>query len=163
MRLFAQLLIGTIAVALAGCRDPGYDVARYQKIQQVIEGSTNKLLNRSLSDVTKLLSLDDAPWDEGYSNEPLTQYRIYHFKGFWLGLYLAVLPPGFSPTNPQNFSFIEADLRRNGVWWVMGFYPSLHVDKLNDRTRRMTNYWAGVHASFRAKAGTFQKRNDITN
>jgi hypothetical protein len=116
--LLAQFLIAAIGIILTGCRDHTYDVVRYHKMQQVIEGSTNKLLDRRLTDVSRLLVLDSVPWDEGYSNYPLGQYRIYHFKGFWLGLHLAVLPPGISPRNRQGFSFVEADLRRNGVWWV---------------------------------------------
>lgn len=121
-------------------------------MQSAVDGSTNKLLGVSLSDASKLLSLDGAKWDEGYTSVPLGQLRIYHFRGFYLLLNLQVLPRGITPDSPQPFSLDgESQLRSNGVWWVANFYPDLQIDGLTDPKKRMSNYWDKVHAGFRER------------
>ncbi len=141
-------------VLLAGCMDLSgaetrYDKACHDRMQRVIDGSTNKLLGVSLPDASRLLSLGNVKWDEGYTSVPLGQLRVYHFKGFYLLLSLQVLPRGITPGSDYSFSVRgDSELRSNGVWWVANFYPSLHIDGMDDPKARMSNYWEQVHAGF---------------
>ena len=157
-------IIASIVVlfALSGCSEPGYDKARYEQMKRVIDGSTNELLGVSLADASKLLSLDGANWDKGYTSVPLGQLRIYHFRGFYLMLSLNVLPPGITPTNRQNFA-IGPELERTGIWWVANFYPALHIDKLTDPRKRMEDYWHGVQKGFRERTEEMKKLRGETN
>lgn len=133
-----------------GCGVPDYDKPAYEKRERAILQSTNMLAGMALTQATKLLSLEGVPWDEGYCNMPLSQARIYHFRGFSLHLVLEVRPPGITPGSTQSFGYIgEGELRSNGVWWVASFWPHLDIDRLNDPRTRMSNYWVNVHASFR--------------
>jgi len=118
-------------------------------MERTILQSTNLLAGMQLSDAAKLLSLDGVRWDEGYSNVPLGQERIYHFRGFCLRLELEVRPQGIAPGSTQSFSYTEPQLRSNGVWWVSQFWPHLEIDRLNDPETRMSNYWDNAHSGFR--------------
>jgi len=149
-----RILATTIAAALlvfSGCGVPGYDKARYDKMEHAILQSTNMLAGMQLSEASKLLSLEGVRWDEGYTTVPLGQERIYHFPGFCLRLEIEVRPLGITPGSTQSFSYIgEGELRSNGVWWVSTFWPHLEVDRLSDPRTRMSNYWDNVNASFRS-------------
>jgi hypothetical protein len=129
--------------------DAKYDKTRYDQMQRTIDGSTNKLLGISLPDASRLLSLENVKWDEGYTSIPFGQLRVYHFKGFYLLLDLRVLPRGITPGSDYSFSVRgDSELRSNGVWWVTDFYPSLHIDGIDAPKERMSNYWEQVHAGF---------------
>jgi hypothetical protein len=149
-RLLTATILG-VTFVFSGCGVPDYDKVRYEKMERIIVQSTNMLAGLSLSQASKLLSLEDARWDEGYSNAPLGQKRIYHFRGFCLWLELEVRPPGITPGSTQSFSYMERDLRSNGVWWVAHFWPHLQIDRLSDSRTRMSNYWDNVNASFRVR------------
>jgi hypothetical protein len=126
-----------------------YDKTRHDRMQRIIDGSTNKLLGSSLPDASRWLSLENVKWDEGYTSVPFGQLRVYHFKGFYLLLDLRVLPRGITPGSDYTFSVRgNSELRSNGVWWVANFYPSLHIDGIDDPKERMSNYWEQVHAGF---------------
>jgi hypothetical protein len=158
------MLLVCAIFAMIGCADSGYDKARFDRMQGTIDGSTNKLLGVSLAEASKLLSLDGARWDEGYTSVPLGQLRVYHFRGFYLLLSLQVLPRGMTPDDPQSFSWSsDSELRSNGVWWVASFYPALHVDRLDDPQTRMSNYWDGVHAGFRKRTEEMKILRSGTN
>jgi hypothetical protein len=160
MKLLYIILLVCVIFAVSGCAHSGYDKARFDQVQRTIDGSTNKLLGISLADASKLLSLDGVRWDEGYTSMSLGQSRIYHFRGFYLLLSLELFPKGSSPEHrPRSFS-IDSEFRANGVWWVANFYPALHVDGLDDPKLRMSNYWAGVHASFRRTEKMWRRRSD---
>jgi hypothetical protein len=141
-------------IFLSGCMDSWgadarYDKTRYGQMQRTIDGSTNKLLGISLQDASRLLSLENVKWDEGYTSVPFGQLRIYHFKGFDLMLSLRAFPRGITPDSHQSFNVrSDSELRSNGVWWVANFYPSLHIDGIDDPKERMSNYWEQVHAGF---------------
>jgi len=145
------LTLTLAAIALmSSCGIPDYDKARYEMIERAIAQSTNMLAGLSLTEVSRLLSLGDVRWDEGYTNVPLGQERIYHFPGFCLHLHLEVLPQGITP-GAETFSYVEPELRSNGVWWVSHRWPMLGIDRLNDPRTRMSNYWDNVHAGFRRR------------
>ena len=132
--------------------DVKYDKTRHGRMQHVIDGSTNKLLGVSLPDVSRLLSLENVKWDEGYTSVPLGQLRVYHFKGFYLLLSLQALPRGITPGSDYSFNVRgDSELRSNGVWWVADFYPALHIDGLGDPKERMSNYWEQIHAGFKQR------------
>jgi hypothetical protein len=164
LRLPHMLGLFIMVFAIIGCAGSTYDKARFVRMRSIIAGSTNKLLGVSLADASKLLSLDHARWDEGYSSVPLGQLRIYHFRGFYLLLDLEVLPRGMTPDQPQSFSSSsDSDLRSNGVWWVANFYPSLHIDSVKDPRKRMSNYWDGVQAGFRLRTDEARRFRSLTN
>ncbi len=148
--------IGVLAalVLLFGCAglwgaDVRYDKPRHDRMQRTIDGSTNKLLGVPLPDASRWLSLENVKWDEGYTSVPFGQLRVYHFKGFYLLLELRVLPRGITPGSDYSFSVRgDSELRSNGVWWVADFYPSLHIDGIDDPKERMSNYWKEIHAGF---------------
>jgi hypothetical protein len=138
--------------------DAKYDKTRYDQMQRTIDDSTNKLLGISLQDASKLLSLKNVKWDEGYSSVPFGQLRVYHFKGFYLLLSLRVFPRGITPESHGQFSVNESELRTNGIWWVANFYPALHIDGIDDPKERMSNYWEQVHADFEKRTEEMKKR-----
>src|SRR5688500_8957516 len=125
------LTLTLAAMALmCGWGIPDYDKARYEAIERAIAQSRNRLAGTSLTEVSKLLLLGDVRWDEGYTNVPLGQERIYHFPGFCLHLHLEVRPQGI-PGSAETFSYVEPELRSNGVWWVSHRWPQLAIDRLN--------------------------------
>jgi hypothetical protein len=150
------------AAAMTGHAGSGYDKPRYDKMQRVIDGSTNKLLGISLADAAKLLSLDNAKWDDGYTSRPHSQLRVYHFRGFYLLLDLQDFPSDASPDHAQAFSS-DSERSSNRGWWVANFYPSLHIDGLNDSKKRMTNYWDRVHSGFRQRTDEMKSQNSEPN
>jgi len=135
-------------LGLNGCSDRGYDKVRYEKMQRVIESSPSNMLGMSLTNASRLLSLDGVPWDRGYDNYPLGEWRHYHLQGFYLALHLEVLPLGIVPGSTQGFSYQDAYLRQTGVLWVGQWKPSLSIDKLTDPKKRMSNHWAQVERGF---------------
>lgn len=138
--------------------DVKYDKTHYDQMQRAIDGSTNKLLGVSLQDASKLLSLENVKWDEGYTSVPRGQLRLYHFKGFYLMLSLQAFPRGITPESHGQFSVNESELRTNGVWWVANFYPALDIDGIDDPKERMSNYWEQVHAGFEKRTEEMNKR-----
>ena len=142
-------MLAGVLVAMCSCDVGRYDKARYEMIESTIAQSTNMLAGLSLTEVSKLLSLGDVRWDEGYCNAPLCQERIYHFQGFCMHLQLEVRPQGITPDSAEGFSYVESELRSNGVWWVSHRWPQLKIDRLDDPRTRMSNYWDNVHAGFR--------------
>ena len=142
-------------LGLSGCSENGYDRVRYDKMQRVIESSPSNMLGMSLSNASRLLSLEGVPWDRGYDNYPLGEWRLYHLPGFYLALHLEVLPPGITPRSTQSFSYQDAHLRQTGVWWVGQWKPSLSVDKLTDPKKRMSNHWAEVERGLKRKGEFF--------
>jgi hypothetical protein len=161
MARISTTILFVAAFAVTSCVDSGYDKARYNRMQLSIDGSTNKLLGLSLTDASRVLSLKGARWDEGYTSVPLGQLRIYHFRGFYLLLSLEVRPQGITQDKPQPFS--HSDLRSNGVWWVANFHPALHIDGLDEPSKRMTNYWDRVNAGFRAREEEMKRLKSKTN
>jgi hypothetical protein len=157
-------LLVCLVFAMSGCVRSSYDQTQFDRMQSTIDGSTNKLLGVSLTDASRLLGLDGARWDEGYTSVPLGQERIYHFRGFYLLLSLQILPRGMTPDQPRSFGWSsDSELRSNGVWWVADFYPALHVDGLDDPQMRMSNYWDKVHAGFRQRTDELKKVRSETN
>ena len=151
-RLVATVIIGGSFLISSGCGRsgrPGYDKGRYDKLEAAILRSTNMLAGVSFADASRLLALEGVRWDEGYSNAPLEQQRIYHFHGFSLRLDLEVRPPGITPGIKKAFRYDEQQLRSNGVWWVARSWPQLEIDRLDDPPTRMSNYWDNTQASFR--------------
>jgi len=117
MKHFLLSTVLGLVVACWGCGVPDYDKPAYEKRERALLQSTNMLAGITLTQASKLLSLEGVPWDEGYCNMPLSQARIYHFRGFSLNLILEVRPPGITPGSTQSFSYMgEAGLRSNGVW-----------------------------------------------
>ena len=153
-----------LIVAFFSCRatswsaDVKYDKAHYDQMQRAIDGSTNKLIGISLLDASKLLSLENVEWDEGYTSVPRGQLRVYHFKGFYLLLSLQIFPRGTTPESQGQFSVNDSELRTNGVWCVANFYPTLDIDGIDDPKERMSNYWKQVHAGFEKRTEEMNKR-----
>ena len=154
-RILALTVLG-LCLVFSGCGRPSYDKARYEKMEAVMLRSTNMLAGIPLAEASRLLALEGARWNEGYSNVPLGQERIYHFDGFCLRLDLEVLPPGIMPGSKKPFHYVEQQLRTNGVWWVAKSWPRLEIDRLEDAATRMSNYWDNAQASFRRR-GAEQK------
>ena len=123
-----------------------FDRTRYDHVQRIIDTSTNKLLGTSMTEATRLLSLENIKWDEGYTSVPHGQLRMYRFRGFYLLLSVQLFPRKVAPGSPEPFS--ESELRSNGVWRVANFYPALHIDGITDPQLRISNYWAQLHIGF---------------
>lgn len=155
MKPFAILALTLATILLNGCSGRGYDKARYEKMQHMIETSPSNMLGMSLTNASRLLSLEGVPWDRGYDNYPLGEWRLYHFRGFYLALHLHVLPPGIEPGSTQQFSYMEAPLRQTGVWWVGQWKPRLAIDKLTDPKARMSKHWADVERGLKRKSEFF--------
>ena len=136
----ACLLFAPLAQA---ARD--YDRARHDGIKRAIEGSQDKMLRMPFDDASRLLSLEGVGWDKAYTNAPNSEFRIYHFRGFYLGVHITKR----MPDNPPSWTY--EDLRQRGRWYVYHFYPFVHVDGLSDPERRMRDYWAGLAESFRRR------------
>jgi hypothetical protein len=128
---------------VGGCSDPGYDKARHDRMQRVIDGSTNKLLGLKLADASRLLALEGVPFDKGYTSAPDSELRVYHFNGFCLQVEITKR----LPDSPAMWTSDE--MNKRGKWYVDHFFPSLHVDRLTDSKQRMSNIWAETHESFR--------------
>ena len=151
MKSTGSIAVLLVTVALMGCSDPGFDKTRYNKMRHVIQGSTSNMLGMTFADASRLLSLEGVNWERGYDNYPLGEWRIYHFRGFYLGLHLSVRPQGV--LLGQGYSITnEPELRGNGVWWVDSWKPFLQIDKLTDPKQRMSNHWAKVEEGFRVRS-----------
>ena len=137
--------------------DAKYDKTRYDQMQHVIDADTNKLLGISLQNASKLLSLENVKWDEGYTSVPRGQLRVYHFPGFCLLLSLQKFPRGITPDSHGQFSINDSELRSNSVRWVANFYPALHIDGIANPKERMSNYWEQVHAGFEKRTEEMNK------
>jgi len=161
-RYFTFCLIVVLST-LAARAEPDYDKARFEQIQTVINSSTNKLLGKSLDEVSDLLSLKGVPWDTGYTSYPLGEARIYHFRGFYLYLHLEILPKDVTPSKREGFSYTEPELRKNGVRWLAAFDPFVHEDGLTNRAERMTNYWVAVDAGFKKRNEEMKRFESRTN
>src|SRR5215213_356430 len=101
-----------VAIFAAGCSHLRLDKQRHDELTRVIENSPSNMVDIPLTNAVRLLSLEGVPFDEGYDNYPLGEWRFYHFRGFYLALHLHLLPPGVTPTTPE-FS-IGSDIRETG-------------------------------------------------
>jgi len=151
MRFAAILVFAITCVLLDGCSSRGYDKGRYESMQHVIETGQSNMLGMPFTNAARLLSLEGVAWDRGYDNYPLGEWRLYHFRGFYLGIHLEVRPPGITPASTQQFSFQDAYLRQTGVWWVGQWRPYLKIDNLTDPKQRMSNHWAEVEQGLKRK------------
>jgi hypothetical protein len=132
-----------------------YDTQRFDQIARAIAADKNQLLDKSLDEVTKLLGLEKVSWDEGYTNYPDGELRIYHFRGFYLTLHLELLPPGINPRRKASYS--TQGLERSGVRWLAAFNPFVKVDGITDSKERMKEYWKAVGRGFEEKARRFDQ------
>ena len=110
-----------------------------------------------MADVTKLLGLEDVPWDEEDPGAPLGEVRIYHFDGFYLRVRLEILPAGLTPGNWKEFRATEEQLRRDGVRWLAHQSPFVRIDNLTDPKARMTKYGDGVSEGWAARGRARQR------
>ncbi len=163
MNRYITFCLIVILGTLAARAEPDYDKARYDQIQTVINNSTNKLLGKSLDEVSGLLSLKGVHWDEAYTNYPLGEARIYHFRGFYLSLHLEILPRGITPSKREGFSYIEPELHKTGVRWLAAVNPFVRIDGLTEPAKRMTNHWESVDAGFKKRNEEMKRFRSQTN
>lgn len=117
-----------------------YDKEKYMQIRTGIAADKQRLLGKSLAEVSKQFDLEVVPWDDAsFQQMPPHQYRIYHFRGF--AFYITVdveLPKGLPVKNQQDTS---EELRRYGVLRLAHQYPFVRIDGLDDRQERMKRFW----------------------
>lgn len=151
LRVFLVLLLGVVGLASWIVRDlsehgfflpwtADYDRAVYARVRQAVEADPHGEHGRPFDEVSRELGLDDVPWDDAaFQSEP-GMYRIYHYHGFALHVWLRRFRAGITPATPVGSSAPPDAPER--IWLLHG-YSFVHVDGL-DRQERMRRYWKAI-------------------
>jgi hypothetical protein len=134
-----------------------YDRERYAQIHRALTGDPKHLLDTPFVEVSRELSLDNVPWDDVTLQERgVAESRMYHFRGFYLYVYLNPLPMGITPNSDRTWTSEEHE--RPKVLWLDGQRSCVRIDGIRDRQERMEWWRKEVEESARRINEAARKR-----
>lgn len=119
-----------------------YDKASYYRITRAIAADPQRFCGRRLDDLSRELSLEDVPWDDGNLQNMPGSFRIYHFPGFALYVSLdwgrdgvtsdMLLERGSPSERLRGHDLLRIDVHQ---------HPYVLIDGVHGREERMRRYW----------------------
>jgi len=139
------VVLGLLLPILGSRAKYNYDKERYSQIVRAIDADPEHLLGKSLEEITRELSLEGVPYDQG--DEPqwgfleTPETRIYHFRGFACYVTLSLLPPYVTPDGMYLASSSHPGSPRQGKLPLTVRPPGVVIDGLNSPKERMEQHW----------------------
>ncbi len=133
------LKLGMLRLPLSWTAD--YDRKSYARVHGGIEADPQHLLDRPFAQVSRELGLENVPWDDIATQQPMGMSRMYHFRGFRLYVTLELLPPGITPKSTQQWNTTQEELDRHGVLWLAhNAPPFVLIDGIQTQKERIEKY-----------------------
>ena len=129
-------------------RTMDYDREHYTQIRRGITSDPEHLLGKPFEEVSRELSLDNVPWDDvALQERGAAEVRMYHFRGFYLHVYLDILPVEIMPNSDETWTSTE--LKSHKALRLDGRRTFVRIDGIGDPKEQMEQWKKAVEESER--------------